>query len=198
MIRVVILTLVGMTGCVSPTPKSDRDLLCRDIQWNLECARSVQATWLAHRPDLVWRQDQTLSIRLRDGRVITRRDRSEEETAEGFHNAVGQQNNLFTFSDYLDELGYVVVERHYYEGQEFEVVQLKSGTSWLVDDTPIFSPGREHIATVLNAQYDDCFSHLHIWAIGTRGLEEDFVYKPEQWPLLEAVWRSPAALTCTA
>lgn len=137
----VLLTLISLfpvtaEDVVRP-PSNDLNGLCRNIDNNSGCAKKIEKLQLKKYPNLVQRKGHRLTVQLANGKNKVYR------TAKGDSY---ETSIAYFFRDYLPELGYILMEKMYYEGDAALLVNAATGKEYSFENLPVFSPNSQHFA----------------------------------------------------
>lgn len=188
------LALVGCTRAQERSPRqSDEQLaaLCADIQNSYECAQAVERHQL-QKPVLarqVARKGKALHLQLRDGKNLTVADTQPADEASIVK---------YSFRDYLSEIGYFLLHRQYYEGEEYVMLQDQTGKMFPLPNVPVVSPDKSRLATTfagLSGGYSP--NTVEIWLLTPAGLAQEFTTHPRDWEPTGAVWVDNATIRLT-
>lgn len=95
----------------------------------------------------------------------------------------------FSFRDHLEGIGYFLLHRQAYEGQDYELIHIRSGKQFPVHQLPVISPDRLRIVTA-SAGLSGAHSvnAVQIWRVRPDGLRLEFELHPRDWEPSDAVW----------
>jgi hypothetical protein len=174
-----------------PAPGDHRETVqlnraCRNIQNYYECAQAVEKMQLPLYPQLVNRQGGTLRLTLKSGKVAELKD----------VNIEGQELNSvhYSFREFLQDLGYYLVQEDLYEGGAYLMVNYQNGNRHRLHDLFLLSPDRQRLATVLM-----CEAHnpnaIQIWRISPEKMTLEWSLDPKDWGPTDGAWQNNDTLT---
>lgn len=161
-----------------PVAMPARDSLCAGIANVYECAQQVEEQRLARMARYVRRTGDTLVIPLLDGQDVTLVDQ----------NAGGPDNVFYTYREHLDEIGYHVVDVHYYEGGSHLLIGDETGQRVQISAPPVVSPGGNRLVVASaggTAGYAP--DELQVWRITPAGVTLEWEVQPG-WGATNARW----------
>ena len=180
-----IAVLVGCAGIESPITPPEH--VCEGVVEHYPCAKHIEATWLTRLPESVARQGAELVLKLKDGRTISRIDTPGH--FEGHHDSAGNSSTKFTFYDHIENLGYYVIERHYYEGGGFEFINIESGKTVTVNGAIEISPDRTRFLAVnIDEQSDAKAQQIEAWTISSARITKEWAYSQRGLLCVTARW----------
>lgn len=179
------LALAGCTTAREPAARESGEqlaALCAEIQNSYECAQAIEAHQL-QKPEYarrVARKDAELRLQLGDGKTVTVADvQPADEVSVVKH----------SFRDYLGEIGYFMLHRQYYEGEEYVLLHDRTGKMFPLPSPPVISPDRSRLVTTfpgLSGGYSP--NIVQIWRVTPDGLIEEFTIHPRDWEPVGASW----------
>lgn len=174
-----------------PAPGDRRETVqlnraCRNIQNSYECAQAVEKTQLPRYPQLVSRQGGTLRLTLKSGKVVELKD----------VNIDGQELKtvLYSFREFLPDLGYYLVQEDFYEGGGYLMVNYQNGKRYSLHDLFLLSPDRKRLATVLNSEAHNPTA-IQIWNISPEKMTLEWSLEPKVWGPTDGAWQNNDTLT---
>jgi hypothetical protein len=180
-----------------PAPGDRRETVqlnraCRNIENSYECAEAVEKTQLPRYPQQVSRQGEILRLTLKSGKVETLKDVSmnAQQTTQ-VHKIVH-----YLFREYLRDLGYFLVQVHYWEGGDYLMVNDQNGQRYRLPDLFLLSPDRQRLATLLMSEAFMPTS-IQIWRITPEKMTREWSLEPEDWGPKEGAWQDNDTLTFT-
>lgn len=186
------LILIFISHCafaITEQPqKPNGESLCAEIHNSYECALKLEAAWLSVLQGRVDRKQDTLSLRLKNGRTLVRNDTPGE--FEDFSDSSGNTNKKFSLVDYLEKEGYYIVEIGYYEGSAYEFIRTRNGTSLIISGIDLqFSPDRKRFAILeVESYWSEEDQVIEIWTISAAGLKREWRYAPQTWLFFNLRW----------
>lgn len=177
-----------------PSPRQSNEqlaALCADIQNSYECAQAVERHQLK-KPEYAGRaarNDKALRLQLRDGKSVTVTDSQPADEASVIK---------YSFRDYLSEIGYFVLHRQYYEGEEYVMLHDQTGKMFPLPSVPIISPDKSRVVTTfpgLSGGYSP--NAVQIWRVTPAGLVQEYAAHPRAWEPTDAVWVDNATIRLT-
>ena len=159
---------------------------CRNIENSYECAKAVEKIQLPRYPQLVNRQGGTLRLTLKSGKVVELKDVVIE----------GQETKtvLFSFREFLQELGYYLIHVQPYEGSSYLMVNYQNGKPYPLHDLFLLSPDRQRLATVLNSEAHNP-NAIQIWRISPEKMTLEWSLWPKIWGPTDGAWQNNDTLT---
>jgi hypothetical protein len=188
----------GTTGEASEsTPKPmitgpSREILCKEIVNNYECAKLIESYWISRLENRVYRNDGELTLTLKNGQTIVRTDTPGE--FEGYYDSSGKPNRNFTFSTNLEHGGFYLLEIHYYEGNAFQLISTQTGFTVDLPSRPQFSPDFKRFLVVLSEDYDEKTIRIEIWTSSGSRVKKEWSYEPKTWPWILTNWVDPLTI----
>ena len=174
-----------------PAPGDRRETVqlnraCRNIQNFYECAQAVEKTQLPRYPQLVSRQGGNLRLTLKSGKVVELKD----------VNIDGQELKtvLYSFREFLPDLGYYLVQEDFYEGGGYLMVNCQNGKRYPLHDLFLLSPDRKRLATVLNSEAHNPTA-IQIWSISPEKMTMEWSFDPKVWGPTDGAWQNNDTLT---
>jgi hypothetical protein len=115
------------------------------------------------------------------GDILTIHTRSKVVSFEGRPNA-GDQTVLNTYLGFLDGIGYHLVNRRLWEGDDFVLVSDVSGEQTPMSAIPHASPSRKRVVSVSASEaYNP--NEIVVWLVTPERLTQEFHYSPEDYAL---------------
>jgi hypothetical protein len=200
---VLLMTLnlnvfAGATGEVSEsnlktmTAGPSREILCKEIVNNYECAKRIESYWISRLKNWVYRNGGELTLTLSTGQTIVRADTPGE--FEGYYDSSEKPNQNFTFSAHLEREGYYLLEIHYYEGNAFQLISNQTGFTADLPSRPQFSPDFKRFLVVSSEDYDEKTIRIEIWTNSGPRINKEWSYKPRNWPWILTNWVDPLTI----
>jgi len=179
----LVLVLAGCTtGSRSPGQGSSTfTALCADIDNSYECAQAIERHQLRESANAgrVARRGGALHVQLQDGRSVTVADTSPDEESAA----------KYSFREYLSEIGYFLLHRQLYEGEEYVMLHHRTGQMFAVPNVPVISPDGARVVTTfpgLSGGYSP--NAVQIWLLAPDGLVEEYAIHPRDWEPTGATW----------
>ncbi len=175
------------------------DTLCAGIDrayW-YRCAPIVERHQLALSSESVWRSDSaTLVVQLLSGDTVFFRDSS----------MMAEPNIVqHYYREYVPEVGFHLLELHFYEGHAFLLVNAVSGRRTLVPGLPVPAPGGARLVVTsvdLDAEYNPTV--IQIWTAQPGPLRLEWEFNPlelqggvppqSRWGLSHPRWLHPDSI----
>ncbi|MEA3642063.1 MAG: hypothetical protein VBE63_19295 [Lamprobacter sp.] len=135
-IQISVLAIVSLAGCVTtdavqmPVGSNEHarlDDYCKGISNSFECAQAIERIQLPKYSEFVQRKGDTLAIRLKNGQKLNIKNR-------GKFGDLDDRVQLYSFRDYFQKQGILVIEIHYWEGGEYLLVNTATGQQSKVID----------------------------------------------------------------
>gem|GEM_PF-2340465 len=95
----------------------------------------------------------------------------------------------YSFREYLSEIGYFLLHRQLYEGEEYVMLHHRTGQMFAVPNVPVISPDRARLVTTfpgLSGGYSP--NAVQIWFLAPDGLVEEYAIHPRDWEPTGATW----------
>jgi hypothetical protein len=149
-----------------------------------ETAESRQIAKLA---DKVSRRAGELFLRLKDGKIVSRKDTPENQW-DGYNDATGNANVSCTFSDFIDP--WYVIGEQYFEGHGTQLINWETGARAEVYGSARFSPDKTRFLAIGYPGDSDC--DAEIWkvshsAVISEGVLEDSCHNLVRWAYASTV-----------
>lgn len=158
------------------------DSLCIGTDNSYECAQLIEKHQLSKPQNarVVTRTLGGLRLRLLNGKTLVMENREE-----------GDSVRRFSFRDYPKGIGYFLLHRQLYEGDDYLLIHARSGKQFALQERPVISPDGLRIVTA-SAGLSGMSSGnaVQIWRIQPRGLELEFELSPKDWEPSDPQWRS--------
>ncbi len=156
------------------------DKLCKGINNTYDCAQIIERYQISKlnaggQKNLVSKQ---LKLTLKDGKAKLLED--------GL-----QKGPLFSFRDYLSDLGYFIVHVQHYEGDAYLMVNDKTGTEYTLPGLPVLSPNKSKLVV---ASYDLLAGYnpntIQVWKVGPNEMIREMALEPEptDWGVSDVSW----------
>ena len=182
---VLLLLLLHSVGSAKASPQASNQLntVCAGIDNSYECAQAIERHQLrkAEYARLARRTRNGLRVRLRNGTWLT----VEDSQKKGDEASVIK----FSFRVYLRDIGYFLLHRQYYEGDDYLLIHDTTGNKFELQDVPVISPDKRRLVTASNGISGGYNANgVQIWQLTKRGavLEQSFELKG--WAPSEPVW----------
>ena len=165
-----------------------RAAVCDTIDNSLDCARAVEARRLPA-TDRALRRGGALVLRLEAGDSLRLADRADgDPSAREYH----------SFQGHWEDRSYFLVQKQYYEGAEYLLVQDSTGAVTRLPSWPLLAPDGARFAVLsldLVAGYGP--NTLQIWSFDGGSPAREWETEPSQWGPREGRWTSPDTLRFT-
>ena len=159
---------------------------CAKLDNSFECARSIES---AVRSRYIRRIDNgKLEVTLVNGHKHYFID-------EAGVNGDGVEDTQYSALEVIDSSKYVVIQRQFYEGMDFTLLDLETDTLLNFNGYPVFSPNRRWIAV---ADGSDQSPVLQIYSIVKKEPMLAFDAHPEEWWPWGVTWDSSTSLSYRA
>ncbi|HUF26104.1 MAG TPA: hypothetical protein VMM18_03890 [Gemmatimonadaceae bacterium] len=187
----IAVLLAATLACDSGSPppavadESDPSALCMGIANTFECARRVEEHSLAFGPEGVRREGETLVIPIGDGEPLLLTD-SIDSLGQGAR---------YSYQGRRSGLDWHLVHVQYAEGDEFLLVNVRTGEEFPLDARPVFGSDNRRLATAsldLEAGYNP--NALRILGVDRDSVWVEWEIEPEDWGPSDARWQNPTAL----
>ena len=173
------------------TPGPDVDAICDTINNSFRCARAVERRMLPG-ADRATRQGDTLFLALETADTVTLVDDSVE----------AGEVTYYSYQDHwrgdAGGAGWFVVQKQYYEGSEYLVINDSTGERTTIPNRPLLAPDRERFAVLsldLEAGYGP--NVLQVWSLGGDGPERVWQTEPDAWGPADGDWADATTLRFT-
>jgi hypothetical protein len=115
-------------------------------------------------------------------------------------------DRLYSYREYLANIGYHVVEVQYVEGGAYLLVNTRTGEKQVVCGVPVPSPdGARFVLTSVDLDAEYLPTTVQVWTVGEDGVQMEWRFDPlevqegvfpydELWGLTDAEWVSPTAI----
>lgn len=163
-----------------------RATVCDTMTNSFDCARAIEGRQLEDAED-AWRHGDTLRLALATG-----------DTARFVDQPGGQaRSEYYSYQDAWPDAGLILLQKQYYEGSEYLLVDDSTGSRTRLPDWPLRSPDGRHFAVLsldLVAGYGP--NTLQVWAMGEEGGEPERVWEtePSQWGPRSGSWQDRETL----
>jgi len=187
-VRLMLLLLLlhavdGATVKVSTQAGDPLTAICAGTDNSYECAQAIERHQL-RKPKyarLAVRARNGLRVRLRNGTWLTVQDSQKKDDEASVIK--------FSFRDYLSDIGYFLLHRQYYEGDDYLLIQDTTGNKFELQDVPVISPDKRRLVTASNGISGGYNANgVQIWQLTKAGavLEQSFELKG--WAPSDPVW----------
>ncbi|HKZ03297.1 MAG TPA: hypothetical protein VI750_06505 [Pyrinomonadaceae bacterium] len=178
----LILCHVGAAKANSQDP-TQLNLLCAGIDNSYECAQAIERHQLqkSEYSPAVKRAGSSLRLQLRSGRSVSLRDFQKR----------GDEASVvkYSFRDYLRDLGYFLIHRQFYEGDDYLMIQDTTGRRYELQNVPVVSPDKRRLVTASNGISGGYNANaLQIWRLTLRGMVLEQTIEPNDWGPSDAEW----------
>lgn len=188
-ILILLLTLLPLGKTPQAEPPS-REKFCKNIVGNYGCAKVLETEWLKLLPERVMRKGNDLIINIDDGSKIKRVSNPSDDHVNEYYDKEGNVNAKYFVTDLLKEQGYLVLEIFYYETILVELINMKNGSSTIIDGRPNLSPDKGRLFTIEHDIGLPRTLKMEIWVLGPNEVIKEFSLTPKNWPWVKPVWRS--------
>jgi hypothetical protein len=181
----LLLLLLHSAGGAEANPQTSSQLnaICAGIDNSYECAQAIEHHQL-RKPEyarLAVRTRNGLRVRLRNGMWLTVKDFQKK--------GVEASVLKFSFRDYLRDIGYFLLHRQYYEGDDYLLIQDTTGNKFELQDVPVISPDKQRLVTASNGISGGYNANgVQIWLLTRRGVVLEQSFEPKGWAPSNAVW----------
>lgn len=179
------LLLLGTlsTACSSRSDEAAaspfRDPTCEGISNAYECAQKVEQARLAADSITATRRGDTLLISV-----------AGDEVRLVDHDAGGPENVFYSYRGYLPEVGYHLVDVHYWEGGGYLLVHHRTGESIHLVGPPVVSPDHQRLVVASEAGMAGYSPNaLQVWRVSPEGLALE--WEADDWGAAEPRWQDP-------
>ena len=156
-------------------------------------AKHIEAAWLTRLPESVARHGDVLVLTLKDHRTISRIDTSWR--FEGHHDSAGKLSRKFTFYDYIEKIGYYVIECHYYGGGGFEFINIETGKTVTINGAIEISPDKTRfLAVKVDEQSGAKARQIEAWTISSAGITKEWDYSQRGLLCVSAKWSNSSTI----
>ena len=177
----VLSSVVGAKASIQT--RNQLNAICAGTDNSYECAQAIERQQL-RKPKytrLAIRARNGLRVRLRNGTWLTLQDSQEK----------GDEASVikFSFRDYLRDIGYFLLHRQHYEGDDYLLIQDTTGSKFELHDVPVISPDKRRLVTASNGISGGHNANaVQIWQLTKGGavLEQSFELKG--WAPSDPVW----------
>jgi hypothetical protein len=176
------------TTAVDSTFAAIRAAACDTIDNSFDCARAIEARRLPG-ADRVWRAGDTLVLRLRGGDTLRLVDRASGDPAV---------REYHSFQERWADRGMFLIQKQYYEGSEYLLVDDGTGSVTRLPNWPIRAPDGDRFAVLsldLVAGYGP--NTLQVWTFDRGTPTREWETEPSQWGPREGHWASADTLRFT-
>ena len=179
----LILLRTVVSGNATPQVADPLSKICAGLDNSYQCAKAIERSQLrkAANASVAMRTRNGVRVRLRSGRWLTVSDVEKE----GDEAAVVKYN----FRDYLRDIGYFLLHRQYYEGDDYLLIHDTTGRQSELQDLPVTSPDKSRLVTASNGISGGYNANgVQIWRLTKDGavLEQSFDVKG--WAPSNPVW----------
>lgn len=182
----VFLLLILCPVVIARAHAQARDQLnaiCAGIDNSYECAQAIERQQL-QKPEnasAAIRAGTSLRLQLRNGRSLPVKDFQKR----------GDEASVikYSFRDYLRDIGYFLLHRQFYEGDDYVMIQDTTGHRFELQDLPVVSPDRLRVVTAsngINGGYNA--NAIQIWRLSKRGMVLEQTIAPKGWGPSDAEW----------
>jgi hypothetical protein len=136
--------------------------------------------------NIITRKADKLFIKLKNGKTISRTNVPCKKADED----LCKWGSFWDYSvyDYLEDYGFLLIEKHSYEYSEYELISVEDGRSLIIQGLPTFSHDKNRFIVNVNPIYDNLVSRLEIWRIEDGKVIKEFNYEPKEWPSVYTKW----------
>jgi len=182
---VLLLLLLHSAGGAKASPQAGNQLnaICAGIDNSYDCAQAIERHQLS-KPEytrLAVRARNGLRVRLRNGTWLTVEDSQKK----------GEEASVvkFSFRDYLRDIGYFLLHRQYYEGDDYLLIQDTTGNKFELQDLPVISPDKRRLVTASNGISGGYNANgVQIWQLTKRGVVLEQSFELKGWAPSDPVW----------
>jgi hypothetical protein len=150
--------------------------ICKDIRNSHECAQAIECYQIKRYSKYFSRQNNQLKIKLKNGKILALKDSLEDDVDGKWYN----------FREYLQDVGYFVIHVQYYEGNEYLMINDKTGKEYRIFEIPHISPDKRRFVSVSASEaYNP--NGVWIWRFTPGGLVNELSYEPKEYSLFTFV-----------
>jgi hypothetical protein len=153
---------------------------CPDIANSLRCARFIETS--LHAPFIRRQRSAELIVDLLNGQAYSFSDVDREDSAAKYYNAL----------ELSPDNRYVVIHCQFLEGDQFGLLDRKTGLFGTLDGYPVFSPDGRWLAVADGGENDA--GVLQIFAVTDGTFSLAFSAAPDKWWPEQVRWRSSSQL----
>ncbi|MEP6912851.1 MAG: hypothetical protein ABI923_08865 [bacterium] len=181
----LLLLLLHSVGGAEANPQNSKQLnaICAPTDNSYECAQAIEHHQL-RKPEyarLAVRTRNGLRLRLHNGTWLTVKDSQKK----GVETSVLK----FSFRDYLRDIGYFLLHRQYYEGDDYLLIQDTTGSKFELQDVPVISPDKQRLVTASNGISGGYNANaVQIWQLMKSGVVLEQSFELKGWAPSDPVW----------
>ncbi|MEW6621105.1 MAG: hypothetical protein AB1422_17530 [bacterium] len=178
----VIFLIITLIGSQSRIPHLDGLCNCTN---SYECAQKLEKYQLNRYKNFVIRQSDRLLLKLDNGGQLTLEDIDKE----------GNETELYTFRELLENLNIYVIQIHYYEGGEYMLINKNSGEKIKIVGKIKVSPDKQRLVSYnvdLEAHY--CPNGFQIIRLLNDHFVEEYQLIIDEWGPSNVKWISNTKL----
>ncbi len=185
--RLAFLVLLLLILCPVVVAKAHAqaglNAICAGIDNSYECAQAIERHQL-QKPELASaaiRAGASLRLQLRNGRSLSVKDFQKR----------GDEASVvkYSFRGYLRDIGYFLLHRQFYEGDDYLMIQDSTGRKFELQDLPVVSPDKLRVVTAsdgISGGYNA--NAVQIWRLSRRGMVLEQTIAPKGWGPSDAEW----------
>ncbi|MBM3602217.1 MAG: hypothetical protein FJX22_00330 [Alphaproteobacteria bacterium] len=146
-----------------------------EIHNSYECAKYLEKSVSNNYPSLIIREGDKLSIKILSGKNKIIKD---------------NENEKFSFVEYFSSIQYGLLHIHYYEGDTYDLINMKTGNRTNIGGDAILSPNNKRLA-IFNCDISSDFSPniFKILLITPVGFIEEFNSNTDEWGADKIQWK---------
>lgn len=179
-------TLANQSGAV--ITEKERNM-CKGIPDWTKCNEIIEQARIRKYSTFVKREGDTLVLTIGSDKYVRLKNVRDEQNVGNWVS--------YTFLRYILSIDYFLIEKSYYEGGAFALVDGKYGNIFEIDEIPIFAPNDKHFITVSICDAY-CPYRLQIWELRNTGLNLVWSFTPyEYWANGLAKWLDDRTIVIT-
>ncbi len=124
-----------------------------------EAAKAIEKYQLSNQSDFFNRNNNGLAINLINEKKLY------------YPNNDDEKGDHYCYYDFLNDIGYYLVEDIYYEGGDFLLINFRNGFSKKINNIPLFSPNTNRFLIASYGVYS--INHTEIWKINKTNFEKE-------------------------
>ena len=102
----------------------------------------AEASFIKKFPKIFKRTGKTLFVNLQNGKSLEFTNKESDEEKED------EQTLIVSLSGYINRTGVAVLKKDFYEGGEYSILSLATGSEYVVPSAPLWSPTQEYFIAV--------------------------------------------------
>jgi hypothetical protein len=180
----LLLILCALVVSRAQAQASDQlNAICAGIDNSYECAQAIERHQL-EKPEYksaASRAGTNLQLKLRNGRSLPFKDFQKQ----------GDEASVvkYSFRNYLQDIGYFLLHRQFYEGNDYLMIQDTNGRKFELQDLPVISPDKLRLVTASNGISGGYNANaVQIWRLSKGGMVLEQTISPKGWGPSDAEW----------